>query len=150
MSDNIRSLIEEHHAFYEVMPYYAPADKEHVNAAAQRVQAGFNVDIYAVRTIDDEPVPPPPDEYGIGWAELQHIADAVSELLADCCSLEVIPFPSVAIIDGRDGEVESLLRLRISRRTGVDEPIGAPEQQALEEIEKKLRTLGVTLRGPRT
>ena len=145
MSDNIRSLIEEHSAFYEVVPYYAPIQKEHRGypAGTQRIQTGFNVDIYGVRSADDEPVPPPADEYGLGWAELQRIADTVSECIADSCSLEVIPFPSVAIIDGRDGKVKSLLRLRIAHRGSIHEPIGVPEQRALEEIETKLRNLGV-------
>jgi hypothetical protein len=148
VSDNIRSLVEEHHAFYEVLPYYGPAENGHLShpAGIQRVQAGFNVDIYGVRTADDEPMPPPAEEYGLGWAELQRIADTVSEYMADSCSLEVIPFPSVAIIDARNGKVESLIRLRISHRGGIHEPIGVPEQRALEEIEKTLRTLGVTPR----
>src|SRR5271165_6256442 len=96
LSDNIRSLIEEHHAFYEVLPYYATVENEPPShpAGIQRIQAGFNVDIYGVRTVDDEPVPPPAEEYELGWTALLKIAGTVSEYMADSCSLEVIPFPS--------------------------------------------------------
>ncbi len=148
LSENIRSLIEEHHAFYEVLPYYAPVENGHPSHSSgiQRIQVGFNVDIYGVRTADDEPVPPPAEEYGLGWAELQKIADMVSEHVANSCSLEVIPFPSVAIIDGRDGKVESLHRLRISHRAGIDEPVGVPEQRALDEVEEQLKAIGLAPR----
>ncbi len=148
MSDNIRSLIEEHHAFYEVLPYYAPVENGHPGhpVGIQRIQAGFNVDIYGVRTADDEPAPAPAEEYGLGWAELLKIAGTVSEYMADSCSLEVIPFPSVAIIDARDGKVESLLRLRISHRAGIDGPVGVSEQRALDEVEKRLNAMGLAPR----
>jgi hypothetical protein len=148
LSDNIRSLIEEHDAFYEVLPYYGPTNNGHLSnpAGIQRIQAGFNVDIYGVRTADDEPIPPPAEEYWLGWAELQKIADTVSEYMADSCSLDVIPFPSVAIIDARDGKVESLLRLRISHRAGIDGPVGVAEQRALDEVEKQLKAMGLAPR----
>jgi hypothetical protein len=148
LSDKIRSLIEEHHAFYEVLPFYAPAEDGPPGrtTGAQRVQAGFNVDVYGVRTTDDEPVPPAAEEYGLGWEELNHIANTVSEYVAHSCSLEVIPFPSVAIIDARDGKVESLHRLRISHREGIEGPVGVPEQRALDEVEKQLKALGLVPR----
>jgi hypothetical protein len=146
LSGNIRSLIEEHHAYYEVLPYYAPAGHDHTTrprAGMQRIQAGFNVDIYGVRTADDEPAPPPAEEYEVAFVELQRIVDIVSEVVADSCSVEIIPFPSVAIVDGRDGKVKSLLRLRISHRAGIDGPVGIPEQRALDEIEKQLKAMGL-------
>lgn len=145
MSDKIRSLIEEHHAFYEVLPFYALAEHGSPGrtAGAERVQAGFNVDIYGVRTADDEPVPLPAEEYGLGWEELQKIANSVSEYIDHSCSLEVIPFPAVAIIDGRDGRVESLHRLRISHRPGTGRSVGVPEQRALNEVEKQLKAMGL-------
>lgn len=144
MSENIRALIEEHHAFYEVTPYYTPNDE--TCAHIQRTPAGFNVDIYGVRTIDDDPEPPPPEEYALGWAELERIAEAVSEHIPESCSLEVIPFPSVVIIDGRTGKAESLLRLRMSHTTPPDETAGDLERRTLAEIEQELRSLGLTLR----
>jgi len=145
MADNISSLVKEHHAFYEVSPYYVELEERPVGhpAKTRRVQAGFEVDVYGVRTEDDEPAMPPPHEYALGCAELQKIAERVSQHATDSCSLEVIPFPAVAIID-REGKVEAIIRIRISHCRGLDQPAGPAEQRALQEVEKELRGLGIT------
>jgi hypothetical protein len=51
MSDNFHSLIKEHHAFYEVVPYYLLFEERHGSSSARtrRVQAGFDVEIYGVK-----------------------------------------------------------------------------------------------------
>jgi hypothetical protein len=74
------------------------------------------------------------------------MAERVSQHTSDSCSLEVIPFPFVAIIDGRDGKVEAIIRLRISHGRGLDQPAGMPEQRALEEVEKELDSMGIKRR----
>ena len=149
MADDIRSLIKEHHAFYEVSPYYVLLDERPVGlpATTRRVQAGFNVDVYGVRTEDTEPAMPPPHEYALGYAELQKIAESVSQHASDSCSLEVISFSSTAIIDSRNhGQVEAMIRIQISHGRGLNQPAGPPEQRALEEVEKELKTLGIAHR----
>ena len=88
---------------------------------------------------------PPPHEYELGYTELQNIAERVSQHSTDCCSLEVIPFPNVAIID-REGKVEAIIRIRISHWRGLDQPAGPAEQRALEEIEEELSGLGIARR----
>src|SRR5271165_7638680 len=136
MADNISSLVQEHQAFYEVSPYYVLLDERPVGlpAKTRRVHAGFNVDVYGVRTEDTEPAMPPPHEYALGYAELQKIAARVSQHASDSCSLEVIPFSSVAIIDTRNqGKVEAMIRIQISHERGLDQPAGPAEQRALEE-----------------
>ena len=149
MADNISSLVKEHHAFYEVSPYYVLLDERPVGlpATTRRVQAGFNVDVYGVRTEDNEPAMPPPQEYALGYAELQKLAERVSQHATDSCSLEVIPFFSSAIIDRRNhGQVEAMIRIQISHERGLNQPAGSPEQRALEEVEKELKTLGIAHR----
>ena len=149
MADSFGSLVKEHHAFYEVSPDYVELEERPVGlpAKTRRVQAGFNVDVYGVRTEDNEPAMPPPHEYALGYAGLQKIAERVSQHSSDSCSLEVIPFPSVAIIDTRhQGKVEAIIRIRISHGRGLDQPAGPPEQRALEEVEKELKSLGIAHR----
>ena len=149
MPDDIRSLITEHHAFYEVSPYYILLDERPVGlpATTRTVQAGFNVDVYGVRTEDTAPEMPPPDKYALGCAELQKIAERVSQHSSDSCSLEVIPFSRVAIIDPRNhGQVEAMIRIQISHERGLNQPAGSPEQRALEQVERELKTLGVAHR----
>jgi hypothetical protein len=149
MSDNFPSLVKQYHAFYEVSPYYEELDERPVGrpATTRSVQAGFNVDVYGVRPEDNEPAMPPPHEYALGYAELQKLAKRVSQHTTDSCSLEVIPFPSTAIIDARShGQVEAMLRIRISHFRGLDQPAGPAEQRALEEVEKELKAVGIARR----
>lgn len=149
MVDNICSLVQEHHAFYDVSPYYVLLDERPVGSPAttRTVQAGFNVDVYAVRTEDTEPAMPPPHEYALAYAELQKLADRVSLHASDFCSLEVIPFFSTAIIDSRNhGQVEALIRIQIAHGRGLNLPAGLPEQRALQEVERELNSLGFARR----
>ena len=149
MPDDIRSLITEHHAFYEVSPYYVLLDERPVGlpATTRSVQAGFNVDVYGVRTEDTEPAMPPPQEYALGYSELKKIAESVSQHTSDSCSLEVISFSSTAIIDSRNhGQVEAMIRIQISHERGLNQPAGSPEQRALKEVERELKTLGIAHR----
>ena len=149
MADSFGSLIKEYHAFYEVSPDYVELEERPVGrpAKTRRVQAGFNVDVYGVRTEDNEPAMPSPQEYALGYAGLQKIAEGVSQHASDSCSLEAIPFPSLAIIDSRNqGQVEAMIRIRISHGRGLDQPAGPAEQRALEEVENELKSLGIARR----
>jgi hypothetical protein len=149
MADNISSLVQEHLAFYDVSPYYVFLDERPVGlpAVTRTVQAGFNVDVYGVRTEDDEPAMPPPQEYVLAYTELQKLAERVSQHASDSCSLEVIPFFSTAIIDSRNhGQVEAMIRIQISHERGLSQPAASPEQRALEEVERELKGLGIAHR----
>ena len=149
MADNVRSLAKEYHAFYEVSPYYVLLDERPVGGPAmtRTVQAGFNIDVCGVRIEDDEPAMPPPHEYALAYAKLQEVAEKVSQHTSDSCSLEVISFPSTAIIDARNhGQVEAMLRIQISHFRGLDQPAGLPERQAFEEVERELKSLGIVRR----
>ena len=90
---------------------------------------------------------PPPQEYALGYAELQKLAQKVSQHASDSCSLEVIPFSSTAIIDSRArGQVEAMIRVQISHGRGLNQPAGLPEKRALEEVERELKSLGIAHR----
>jgi len=147
MVDNFNSLVKEHQVFYEVSPYYVELDERPVGLPekTRRVQAGFEVDVYGVRTEDNEPAMPPPQEYELGYTGLQKLAERVSQHATDSCTIGVIPFPSVAIID-REGKVEAMIRIRISHWRGLDQPAGPAEQRALDEVEDELRSLGIARR----
>jgi len=149
MPHNISTLVKEHHAFYEVSPYYVLLDERPLGlpATTRSVHAGFNVDVYGVRTEDNEPAMPPPDEYALGYVGLQKLAESISQHSSDSCSLEVIPFPSTAIIDSRNhGQVEAMIRIQISHERGLNQPAGSPEQRALQEVERELKSLGIVHR----
>ena len=87
MADSIGSFAKEHHAFYEVSQEYVELEDRPVGlpAKTRRVHAGFNVDVYAVRTEDDEPAMPSPDKYALGYAEVQKLGERGSQHASDSC-----------------------------------------------------------------
>src|SRR3974390_120975 len=112
MSDNLRSLIKEHHAFYEVLPYYLLLEERHGSSSVmtRRVQAGFDVEIYGVNIKDEFKVPGPDPHYALGYAQLQKIVEKASHRVDHSCYLEVIPFDSTFILDSRNQTVEAIIR----------------------------------------
>jgi hypothetical protein len=149
MADDVRSLVKEHHAFYEVLPYYVVQEEKHGDQwpSTHRIQAGFDIDIYGVNA-KNTLVPPGADpDYSLGYAELKQIVDKVAQNATDFCSLEVMELPSTVVVDVRDrNQAEAMLRIRISHGRGLDQPAGPPEQHALEEVVKQLNSIGVTRR----
>lgn len=148
-SEDIRTLIQEHHAFYEVLFYYVVVEEraEGEPVVTRRVHAGFDIDIFGERTKNDPTWTPPPEKYALGVAALRGIANTVSRKAADTCCVEVIPSPSTVVVDTRNqGRFEATCRLRISHRRGLDQPAGWPEQHALEEVMKELKSLGFVRR----
>jgi len=148
MSDNLRSVIQEHHAFYEVLPYYVVADDTNGGFpfTKRRVHAGFDVEIYGESPKKELVMPGPDPDYTCGYCELQKIAEELSRHTTDSCSLEVLEFPATIFFDLRRHTPEALLRIRISHCRGLNEPAGLPEQRALEELEKELKRRSIARR----
>lgn len=149
MSETIRSLAKEHHAFYDVSPYYLALDESHGRGPARtlRVQAGYDVDIVGARSDADAPMMPPPQKYAPAYVELQRMAAEVSQDAAGACSVEAIAFPATAIIDAQgQGKVGALLRVRISHLGGLDQSAGPEERRALEAVEERLKAFGIARR----
>jgi hypothetical protein len=148
MSETLRSLIQEHHAFYEVLPYYVVVDDANggLSLTTRRVHAGFDVDIYGESPKRELIIPGPDPDYTLGYSELQKIAEELSRHATDSCSLEVLEFPATVFFDLRRHAPEALLRIRVSHCRGLNEPAGLPEQRAIEELEKELKSLGVARR----
>jgi hypothetical protein len=148
MSDNITSVFKEHHAFYEVSPYYLVIEERHGSSPpkSRRVQAGFDVDVYGVNIKADLEFPEAVPDYVLGHTMLERIAGEISHHTSGSCFLEVVSFPSRIVFDSRNQAVEGMLRIRISHRRGLDQPAGEPEQHALAQFEKQLRGKGLARR----
>jgi len=128
MAEDIREVIEQHHAFYEVLPYYT----------AQRIQAGFDIDVYGIK-MSREPEPGP--DYRLAYAALKKLVETIHT--DESCSVEVIPFGSTVVIDiRRQFQQQGMLRIRITHK-GLDQPAGEPEERALKEIKDRFRDLGL-------
>lgn len=109
------------------------------------VQAGFDVDVHGLSNKDELELPPPGD-YALGYARLKKIVDTVASHASEC-SIEVIPFPSTVFSEARENfRSAAVIRIRISHRRGIDQPVGLPEQHALEELERQIQGLGVRRR----
>ena len=146
MSKDIRQVIEKHRPFYEVEPYYVLLEEGHGTAAVKtrRIQAGFDVNVYGMKTSDDPGLPGLSPSYAVACASLLELTKTIQSHATDACSIEVIPFGSTAVLDTKSHlQPQAMLRIRISHERGLDQPAGKPEQHALEEVEKELRHLGV-------
>jgi hypothetical protein len=148
MAETLTSIIQEHHAFYEVLLYYVVVEDANggLSLTTRRVHAGFDVDIYGESPGKQLVMPGPDPDYTLGYSELQKMAEELSRHATDSCSLEVLEFPATVFFDVRRHAPEALLRIRISHCRGLNEPAGLPEQRALEELEKELKSLGVARR----
>ena len=147
MSDDIAAVAREHHAFYEVSPYYVFVEEKHGSPAARnlKIQAGFDVDVFGVNIKDGFEFPAPDPDYALSDAQLQEIAEDISRHAGGSCYLEVISFPETIVFDSRKKNIaEAMFKIRISHLRGLDQPAGEPEHQALDELLKRLRGLGVT------
>jgi hypothetical protein len=145
MTPAINVIVQEHHAFYEVAPYYVvlderPAGQEPIT---RRIQAGFDVDVLGM-SIENHLVAPGADpDYGAGCTELHKIVERVSRSVTSQSVVEVIPFGATALFDLRRHAVEGMIRIRIHHYRGLDQPSGSPEEHALGLIEAELKKLGI-------
>ena len=149
-SEGSPKLIEQHHAYYEVLPYHIVLEEGHGTPAAttRMIQAGFDVDVYGTETSDAPGLPAKSPDYALGRSILQELAKTVSSHSTGGCSVQVISFGSTEFIDPKDHfQPKAMLQVKITHHRGLDQPAGPAEQRALEEIEKGLQNLGVTRRS---
>jgi len=146
----VRRVIEDHQAFYEVTPYYVlfedrPARGGH--PSSRRIQAGFDIDIFG---IVKGPAPVPSPEYELVYQAISRLAGAIRPHTSDGCSIEVISLASTVVLDPKlHFQQEATLRIRIAHSRGLDQPAGPAAERTLQELQEQLRTLGVKAGGGR-
>src|SRR5215471_8972458 len=101
MSGDIREILDSHHCYVEISPYYVVTEDRPLGGAVsvRRVQAGFDLDIYGVKMSRE---PDPPAEYWLVYNRLKEIADSVRRENKHNCSVEVIPFGSTIVLDTKN------------------------------------------------
>jgi hypothetical protein len=146
MPSDLLDLIKKYHAFYEISPYQVLVEHHgSPGGSKQLIQSGFDVDVHGVSKTDEVNIPPA-DEYASGYAALKEKMAETFSRHARECDIEVIAFPSTAFSEpSRPRQSEAIIRIRISHRGGA-QPVGLPEQHALQEVEKQLRSLGIARR----
>jgi len=146
VSENIHELIEQHHAFYQVLPYYIMVQimvqEERTHATTKRIQAGFDIDVYGIKPSHEQH---PGRDYVLGYVALEKLVETILPHTGESCSVEVIRFPSTVVFDPkRQFQEEGMLRIRITHK-GL-QPAGKPEERALKEIKERLHDLGLSQR----
>ena len=146
ISKAVADLVKERHAFYEVLSYDVIVDEPAgaLPGGTRTIKAGFDVDIYGMSP--DNKMIMPGSDYTLGYVEVHRLAMEIANLADISCSIDVIPFPSRMVITDSGHTVQGMLRIRISRARGLDQPIGAHEERALKELEKRLHELGLARR----
>jgi hypothetical protein len=143
--NDIHSLVKKHRAFYEVVPHYVVLDGQTGSAATRMVQAGFDVNVYGINP-SDVLATPPPDVYGLGYAELRCVVGRISKNIEHSCCLDLMPFPSkIALNVKNDAKVAAVYRIRITH-WGQGQPAGEAEERALAALEGELVALHVVRR----
>ncbi|MBV9669470.1 MAG: hypothetical protein JOZ43_00815 [Acidobacteriales bacterium] len=147
MTTNVERLVKEHHAFYEVSPYYVVVI-EHPGSSSEKtktIQAGFDLDVFGTNTARELLLPG--SDYAVSYVEIQRIAKEVAHHATDRCSVQVIASPERVVFSATShGELQAMLRIRISHYRGLDQPYGAPEEEALKTLEEQLKQLGMSRR----
>jgi hypothetical protein len=142
---DIHEVLERHHTRYEVRPYYAELDQPSAGArpAEQRIQAGFDVDLYG--TLETMQLPLFGSKEGrmvVNYFET--IAQRIQSKIGQHCTIEVIADTDSLVLDTHQHfRPEAMLRIRISHARGLDQPEGPSEEQALKAIQETLHELEV-------
>jgi|SRR5581483_5444553 len=145
MSINLQTLINKHHAFYEVLPYYVvqPEQKHGSSSSTKRIQAGFDIDVFGTRSSNEQTSG---QDYGGFYTALETLIENFKPQASKSCSIQVVAFPSRVVIDTkRQFQELGMLRIRIAHTT-LDEPAGVPEEHALREIKDRLNHFGLSQR----
>lgn len=143
MSGDVRPIIESHHCYFEVSPFYIVAEDRPVgrSVSIRRVQAGFDLDIYGIKMSSQ---PDPPAEYWLVYTRLNEVVDVVRHDNNQDCCIEVIPFGSTIVLDTSNHlQPMAMLRIRVRHNGDIHEPAGEAEQRALKAVEAQLSRLGI-------
>lgn len=142
---DIHEVLEQHHARYEVRPYYVIWDQRPAGAPPieQKVQAGFDVNLYGA--LEKEQLPLYRSERArmvVNYFEA--VAQEIQSKVGQHCTIEVIPCTDSLVLDTTQHfRPQAMLQIRISHCRGLDQPAGPSEERALEAIRETLHRLGV-------
>jgi hypothetical protein len=143
MSESIQELIERHHPFYEVSPYYIALEKRERGkvVAKRQIQAGFDIDVYG-DNVEGEWMPG--GDYAQAYAIAKKMVEAILPISSESCHVEIIPFPATVFLDRKRRLLpQGMLRIRISHGRGLEQPAGPSEERALNEIQEQLHAIGL-------
>lgn len=142
---DIHEVLEQHHARYEVRPYYVILDQRPAGAPAteQKVQAGFDVNLYGA--VEKEQLPLYRSEEGrkvVNYFEA--VAEEIQSRAGQHCTVEAIPYTDSLVLDTTQHfRPQAMLTIRISHDRGLDQPAGPSEERALAAVRETLHKLEI-------
>jgi hypothetical protein len=142
---DIHEVLGRYHVRYEVRPYFVIWDQrpESAPATQQKVQAGFDVDLYAA--VEKYQVPVFDSEDARIFTEhFESLAREVQSAAGQHCRVEVIQSRDSLVLDTQAHlQPQVMLQIRVSHGRGLDQPAGPSEEQALKAICEALHELGI-------
>jgi hypothetical protein len=145
---DIHELLEPYHVHYEVFPYYVMSEQFPVGGppVIERVQAGFDVNLYAVLETARFPLLHSDAAHRV-INFLESAGQEIQSTAGNHCTVEVIPCTDSAVLDAQEHfQPQEMLRIRISHARGLDRPEGPAEELALKATEELLHELGIRRR----
>ena len=143
----VHAALERHHVRYEVRPYYVVWEQRVPGGRAvdQKIQAGFDVDLYGTLGKVQLPLFLESKEAHNVVDYFRMVAHEIqSKIEKHDTTVEVMPYENSLILDTqRHFQPEAMLRIRISHERGMNQPAGLPEEQALNGIREMLHGLKV-------
>jgi len=142
---DVHEVLQSHHVRCEIRSYYVVLDQRPAGAPPkeQKVQAGFDVDLYGV--LENEKLTLYYSEEARGVVKhFETVAQEIQSRVGNHCTIEVIPYADSMVLDTHQHfRPEVLLRIRISHDRGLDQPEGPAEEQALIAVREALLEVGV-------
>ena len=141
---DVREVLKEHDARYEVHPYYVVLDQRPAGAppVEHRVRAGFEVDLYG--TLENRQLPIHDTKAQMVVNYFEAIARDIQTKVGQDCTVDIIASPESVVLDVHDSfRPLALLRIQISHARGLEQPEGPAEEQALKSMQETLRRLDV-------
>jgi hypothetical protein len=144
-STDLHEFLAGHRVWYEFRPHYVVVDQRPPGGPPVRrmLQAGFDVDLYAEFQIE---------QFGLDHDQKAHevrsyfesVAKEIETQVGQQCTVEIMPYRDMVILDTHDHfQPEAMLQIQIGHCRGMDQPSGAPEEQALHLLQDKLHNLAV-------
>jgi hypothetical protein len=142
---DVREVVERYRVFYEVRPYYVVWEQRPEGAPPldQRIQAGFDVNLYAA--LEKPRLPLFGTEEALKAVKyFESVAQEIQSRVGQRCTVEIIPCTDSIVVDTHQHfQPEAMLQIHICHDRGLDQPKGPSEEEALRAIREILHELGV-------
>ena len=146
LSGDVRQVIEEHDAYYEVSPYYVVLEERTAGATVttRKVLAGFDIAVYGIKTSLEVGSS---STYQLAFGVLRKVAGTIMTNGGNSCLIDVAPSSTTVIDTKMHFQPMAMLQVTIKHNRGLDQPIGVAELYALKQIKQQLNGLGLSCRS---